>query len=166
MKLNSLHELLVSELHDLLSAERQLLQILPKVIKRATHSQLREALQEHFQETTAQEQRLQQCFQKLGIAAQPGRSHGMIGIVSGWMELDAAEAQQDVMDAAIIATIQRMEHYEIAGYGCAHAFAEVLEENEVASLLLETLREEEDCDRNLTRLAQSVINSEAELHSR
>ncbi len=165
MKLNSLHELLVSELHDLLSAERQLLQILPKVIKSASHAELREALQEHLQETTAQEQRLEQCFQKLGVPARPGRSHGMVGLVSAWMELESAEAQADVRDAATIAIIQRMEHYEIAGYGCARAFAEVLEETEVAKLLLETLREEEECDRDLTRIAQTLINTEAELHS-
>ena len=166
MKLNSLHELLVSELQDLLSAERQLLKILPKIIKCASHEELREALQEHLQETTRQEQRLEQCFQKMGIPAKAGRSHGMIGLVSAWMEVEAAEALPDVRDAAIIASVQRMEHYEIAGYGCARAFAQVLEENEVAALLLESLKEEEESDRNLTHLAQTVINTEAELHSR
>jgi ferritin-like metal-binding protein YciE len=165
MKLNSLHELLVSELHDLLSAERQLLKILPKVIKAATHKELREVLQEHMQETTTHEQRLELCFQRLGVPAKPGRSHGMIGLVSAWMELEAAEALPDVRDAAIISSIQRMEHYEIAGYGCARAFAQVLEENEVAELLQETLKEEEECDRDLTHLANSVINQEAELNS-
>jgi ferritin-like metal-binding protein YciE len=166
MKLNSLHELLVSELHDLLSAERQLIKIFPKVIKSASHVELRDALQEHLHETTKQEQRLEQCFQKLGIPAKPGRSHGMVGLISAWMELEAAEALPDVRDAAIIASVQRMEHYEIAGYGCAHAFALVLEENEVAALLQDTLKEEEEFDRNLTHLAQTVINTEAELHSR
>lgn len=165
MKLNSLHELLVSELHDLLSAERQLLKIFPKVIKAASHKELREVLQEHMQETSTHEQRLEQCFQKLGIPAKPGRSHGMIGLISAWMELEAAEALPDVRDAAIIASVQRMEHYEIAGYGCARAFAQVLEENEVAELLQDTLKEEEECDRDLTHLANSVINQEAEIHS-
>lgn len=165
MKLNSLHELLVSELHDLLSAERQLLKILPKVINAASHKELREVLQEHMQETTTHEQRLEQCFQKLGIPAKPGRSHGMIGLISAWMELEAAESLPDVRDAAIIASVQRMEHYEIAGYGCARAFAQVLEENEVAELLQDTLKEEEECDRDLTHLANSVINQEAEIHS-
>jgi len=166
MKLNSLQELLVSELHDLLSAERQLIKIFPKVIKSASHVELREALEEHLHETTKHEQRLEQCFQKLGIPARPGRSHGMVGLISAWMELEAAEALPDVRDAAIVASVQRMEHYEIAGYGCAHAFALVLEESEVAALLQETLKEEEECDRNLTHLAQTVINAEAELHSR
>jgi ferritin-like metal-binding protein YciE len=166
MKLNSLNELLVSELQDLLSAERQLLKILPKIIKCCAREELREAIEEHLQETTKQEQRLEQCFQKLGIPAKAGRSHGMIGLVSAWMELEAAEALPDVRDAAIIASVQRMEHYEIAGYGCARAFAQVLEENEVAALLLESLKEEEECDRNLTHLAQTIINAEAELHSR
>lgn len=166
MKLNSLHELLVAELHDLLSAERQLLQILPKVIKSVSHAKLRKALEDHQEETLIQEQRLEQCFQKLGVPARPGRSHGMVGLVSAWMDLEAAEAQPDVRDAATISVIQRMEHYEIAGYGCARAFAEVLEENEVAELLIKTLREEEECDQELSRIATSLVNIEAELHSR
>ena len=166
MKLNSLHELLVSELNDLLSAERQLQQIIPKIIKRATNPKLKESLEAHLKETNTHEGRLQECFKKLEIPVRAGRSHGMIGLISGWMEVEAAEAQPDVMDAAIVSSVQRMEHYEIAGYGCAHAFAEVLEETEVASLLLETLREEEQCDRDLTLLAQSVINAQAEVHSR
>ncbi len=166
MKLNSLHELLVTELHDLLSAERQLLQILPKVIKSVSHTKLRKALENHQDETVIQEQRLEECFKKLGVPARPGRSHGMVGLVSAWMDLEAAEAQPDVRDAATISVIQRMEHYEIAGYGCARAFAEVLEENEVAELLIKTLREEEECDRELSRIATSLVNVEAELHSK
>ena len=166
MKLNSLTDLFIAELHDLLSAERQILQMLPKIIRTVSHSELREALEAHFKQTAVHETRLVECFQKLGVPSIPGRSHGMIGLISGWMEVEAAEAQPDVMDAAIVSNVQRMEHYEIAGYGCAHAFAEVLEEGEVASLLLETLREEEQCDRDLTLLAQSVINAQAEVHSR
>ena len=166
MKLNSLTDLFIAELHDLLSAERQLLQVLPKIIRSATHTELREVLEEHLKETTVHEGRLLECFQKLGANAAPGRSHGMIGLISSWMEIKEADAHPDVRDAATIGCIQRMEHYEIAGYGCAHAYAEVLDHHEVATLLKLTLVEEEECDRQLTRLAESLVNADAELHAR
>ena len=165
MKLNSLQDLLISELNDLLSAEKQWLQILPKVIQSATHVELREALESHQRETSVQERRLEQCLQTLGLPLRPVRSHGMVGIVSSWMELDTTEAQADVRDAATISVIQRAEHYEIAGYGCAHAFAEALDQQEVAALLKQTLLEEEEFDRTLTNIAESVVNREAELHT-
>lgn len=165
MKLNSLKDLLIAEINDLLSAEKQFLQIFPKVIQSATHPQLREALEAHQRETAVQERRLEQCLQVLGLPVRPVRSHGMVGIVSSWMELQGAEAQADVRDAATISAMQRAEHYEIAGYGCAHAFAGVLEQQEVAALLKQTLLEEEEFDRTLTRIAETVVNVEAELHT-
>ena len=165
MKLNSLQDLLVAELNDLLSAEKQLLQIFPKVIQSATHIELREALEAHQRETGLQERRLEQCIQTLGLPMRPVRSHGMVGLVSSWMELQGTEAQADVRDAATISVIQRIEHYEIAGYGCAHAFAEALDQHEVAALLKQTLMEEEEFDRTLTKIAETVVNKEAELHS-
>ena len=87
-------------------------------------------------------------------------------MISAWSEFESTEAQPDVLDAAIISMIQHMEHYEIAGYGCARAFAEVLDEAGVAELLQETLEEEEECDRRLTKLAETVVNVDAEAHSR
>ena len=96
MKLNSLQDLLVAELNDLLSAEKQLLQIFPKVIQSATHIELREALEAHQRETGLQERRLEQCIQTLGLPVRPVRSHGMVGLVSSWMELQGTEAQADV----------------------------------------------------------------------
>jgi len=166
MKLNSLTDLFIAELHDLLSAERQILQMLPKIIRTVSHSELREALEAHFKQTAVHEKRLLECFQKLGVPSIPGRSHGMIGLVSAWMEVQEAPAHPDVRDAATLASIQHMEHYEIAGYGCAHAYAEVLDHHEVAALLKLTLVEEEECDRDLTRLAETLINADAELHAR
>lgn len=166
MKLNSLQDLLVSELQDLLGAERQLLQAFPKLLKRITHPELRKCVEQHFQDSKKQETRLEKCFQKLGVPVVAGRSHGIIGMISAWSEFESTEAQPDVLDAAIISMIQHMEHYEIAGYGCARAFAEVLDEAGVAELLQETLEEEEECDRRLTRLAETVVNVDAETHSR
>jgi ferritin-like metal-binding protein YciE len=89
----------------------------------------------------------------------------MIGLISAWMELQSTEAHPDVRDAATIACLQRMEHYEIAGYGCAHAFAEVLEQGDAAAFLKQTLLEEEAFDRQLTKIAETVVNQEAEAHA-
>ena len=166
MKLNSMQDLLVAELQDLLGAEKQLAQALPKMGKAIAHSQLRDEVEKHARETAQHEQRLERCFQSLGVTPQPARSHGMVGLISAWMELEEAEAQEDVRDAAIISSLQHIEHYEIAGYGCARAFAQVLDETEVAELLEKTLREEEGCDRRLSALAERFVNSEAESHSR
>lgn len=165
MKLNSLTDLLIAEINDMLSAEKQLLQIFPKVIQSARHGQLRAALENHQRETVLQESRLEQCLQALGVPVRPVRSHGMVGIVSAWMELHDAEAQADVRDAATISVIQKAKHYEIAGYGCAHAFAEALGKPKVAALLKQTLLEEEEFDRTLTSIAESVVNREAEMHT-
>jgi Mn-containing catalase len=165
MKLNSLTDLLIAEINDLLSAEKQLLHIFPKVIQSVRHGELRAALENHQRESTLQEKRLEQCLQALGIPVRPVRSHGMVGIVSAWMELQDAEAQADVRDAATISVFQRAKHYEIAGYGCAHAFAESLGKEQVAALLKQTLLEEEEFDRTLTSIAESVVNPEAELHA-
>jgi ferritin-like metal-binding protein YciE len=165
MKLNSLTDLLIAETNDLLSAEKQLLRIFPKLIQSARHGELRAALENHQRETTLQESRLEQCLISLGIPVRPVRSHGMVGIVSAWMELQDAEAQADVRDAATISVIQKAKHYEIAGYGCAHAFAKALGKTHVASLLKQTLLEEEEFDRTLTAIAENVVNREAELHA-
>jgi len=165
MKLNSLQDLLIAEINDLLSAEKQLLNIFPKVIQSATHLELREALEAHQRETGVQERRLEQCLQTLGLPIRPVRSHGMVGLVSSWMELQEAEVQADVRDAATISVMQRATHYQIAGYGCAHAFAESLDKQQVAALLKQTLLEEEEFDRKLTKIAETVVNREAELHA-
>jgi ferritin-like metal-binding protein YciE len=162
MKLQSLQDLLVSELQDLLAAEQLMLKSFPKWIQGSTHPDLRKCLENHFEDTKLQEARLLRCFHRMAEHATPGRSHGMIGMISAWQEIEGGECQPDVRDAALIAAIQHMEHYEVAGYGCARAFAEVLELEEVSELLEESLREEEECDRELTRLAESQINVDAE----
>ncbi|MEI6712893.1 MAG: DUF892 family protein [Verrucomicrobiota bacterium] len=166
MKLNSMQDLLVAELQDLLSAERQVATTLPKVTKAANNPTLRRELEAHLKASIAQEQRLEKCFRELGVKPETTRSHGMIGLISGWMEIQSTEAQQDVMDAAIISSVQHMEHYEIAGYGCARSFAEVLKKDTVVSLLTETLQEEEAFDRRLTEVAKTLVNTTAELHTR
>jgi ferritin-like metal-binding protein YciE len=165
MKLNSMQDLLVAELQDLLSAERQIAQTFPKVLSAVSHAPLRQQLESHLQETREQEQRLERCFKQLGVTPQPARSHGMVGLISTWMEVQSAESHEDIKDAAIISCLQHIEHYEIAGYGCARAVAEELRQSEVAGLLAQTLQEEERFDRQLTDLAKTLINRDAAVHS-
>jgi ferritin-like metal-binding protein YciE len=162
MKLQSLQDLLLSELQDLLGGEQLMLKYFPKWIQDSTHSELKKCLENHFEDTKLQEARLMRCFHRMGEPADGGRNHGMIGMISRWQEIEESECQPDVRDAALISAIQHMKHYEVAGYGCARAFAEAVELEEVAELLQESLREEEECDRELTRLAESQINVDAE----
>jgi ferritin-like metal-binding protein YciE len=162
MKLQSLQDLLLSELQDLLAAEQLMLKSFPKWIQACAHPELKKCLENHFEDTKLQEARLTRCFHRMGEPIIPGRSHGMIGMVSAWQEIEVSECQPDVRDAALISAIQHMEHYAVAGYGCARAFADALELEEVSELLQESLHEEEECDRELTRLAESQINVDAE----
>lgn len=162
MKLQSLQDLLMAELQDLLGAEQLMLKVFPKWIQASSHPELKKCLEDHLEDTKLQEARLFRCFHRMGQPPSPGRSHGMIGMVSAWQEIEESPCQPDVRDAALISAIQHMEHYAVAGYGCARAFAEVLELDEVSELLQESLREEEECDRELTRLAEGQINVDAE----
>jgi ferritin-like metal-binding protein YciE len=162
MKLQSLQDLLISELQDLLAAEQLMLKAFPKWIQSCHHPELRKCFENHWEDTKLQEARLVRCFHRMEEPATPGRSHGMIGMISAWQEVEDSACQPDVRDAALIAAVQHMEHYEVAGYGCARAFAEALELDEVSELLQESLREEEECDRELTRLAEMQINVDAE----
>lgn len=165
MKLNSMHDLLVAELQDLLSAEKQIEMALPKMANAVGCRELKTAIENHLKNSGTQFTRLERCFRDLGLSVQPARSHGMIGLISGWMEVQESDAQKDVRDAAIIASLQHLVHYEIAGYGCARAFAQVLGKEDVSALLGQTLEEEERFDRELTRLALTRVNRSAEMHT-
>jgi ferritin-like metal-binding protein YciE len=160
MKFASLHDLYVEQLKDLHSAETQLTKALPKMAKAATAPELKSAFTEHLEQTKEQLQRLNQIGEKLGKSLGGHTCAAMKGLIeegAEWMEEDA---EPEVMDAGLIAAAQRVEHYEIAGYGTVHNFSELLGEREAANLLAETLEEEEDTDEKLTTLAQS-INVEA-----
>lgn len=166
MKLESLHKLWIHELKDLHSAETQILESLPKMIAAASHDELKTALTEHLQETRAHVSRLEKIFKGLDFAATGQRCKGMEGLLEEGRSLleDADEPQ--VRDAAIISACQRLEHYEIAGYGTAGAFAELLGEHEAAALLQATLDEESAADTGLSRLARKRINFEAMVANR
>lgn len=161
MKIDTLHKLWIHELKDLFSAENQIVKALPKLIDAASNEELKTALEEHLEETRGHVARLETIFKNL--RASPGGHHckGMEGLLEegdGILE-DATDPQ--VRDAGIIAACQRVEHYEMAGYGTAGAYAELLEELDAAALLQQTLDEEGGADTRLSRLARTSINLEA-----
>ena len=161
MKLESLQELLVDELKDLYSAESQLVKALPKMAKAASSPELKAAFEEHLEETKGQVERLVTIFTQLDGSPKGKKCKAMEGLLEEGSEVIEAEGDDSVKDAALICAAQKVEHYEMAGYGCARTFATLLGLDEVADLLQETLDEEGNADKKLTELAETVINVEA-----
>jgi ferritin-like metal-binding protein YciE len=153
---SSLQDLYVDELRDLYNAETQLVKALPKMAKAASNKQLREAFEEHLRQTSEHVSRLEQIFEQFEEKASGKRCLGMEGLVKEGSETMREDYSEEVKDAAIIGAAQRLEHYEIAGYGTARAFAELLGENGQVSLLEQTLEEEKQADAKLTQLAQQI----------
>jgi ferritin-like metal-binding protein YciE len=156
MKFSSLNDLYLEQLKDLHSAETQLITALPKMAKAATTPELKSAFTAHLRETKEQLVRLNKISKRLGKSFAGHTCAAMKGLIeegSEWMEEDAAP---QVMDAGLIAAAQRLEHYEMAGYGTVHNFSELLGEKEAAGLLAETLQEEKAADKQLTALAKSI----------
>lgn len=152
----SLRELYVDELKDLYSAEKQLTKALPKLAKAASSEQLRDGFEEHLEETKEQVRRLEEIFTMLNARAGGKKCLGMDGLIAEGAEIMGEDFRDEVMDAALISAAQRVEHYEIAAYGTATAFAELLEEPKQASLLRQTLEEEKQTDEKLTELSQQI----------
>ena len=161
MKLESLRELLVDELKDLYSAENQLVKALPKMAKAAASPELKAAFEEHLEETKGHVGRLVTIFEQLEGSPKGKKCKAMEGLVEEGSEFIDADGEDSVKDAALICAAQKVEHYEIASYGCARTFATLLGLDEVAELLQETLDEEGNADKKLTELAETVINVEA-----
>jgi ferritin-like metal-binding protein YciE len=155
-----LKELYIDELKDLYSAENQLVKALPKMAKAASSEALSQGFEEHLEQTRGHVQRLEKIFQSLGESPKGKKCKGMEGLVAEGAEVMEEDFEDSLMDAALIGAAQRVEHYEIAGYGTVCAFAEELGESEQASLLNETLEEEKETDEKLTKLAEQ-INSQA-----
>jgi ferritin-like metal-binding protein YciE len=162
MALNSLHDLYVNELKDLYSAENQLLKALPKMAKAADADELRSAFEEHLEVTRGQVKRLDKIFAELDSSPTGKKCKAMEGLIEEGDEVLEESGAPAVLDAALIAAAQRVEHYEMAGYGCVRTFARLLGYKEAAVLLQETLDEEAEADRKLTELAETVINVDAE----
>jgi ferritin-like metal-binding protein YciE len=155
-----LKELYIDELKDLYSAENQLVKALPKMAKGAVSDDLRKGFEEHLEQTKGHVQRLEQIFDSLGGSPKGKKCKAMEGLIEEGSEVLKDDYEGSVLDAALIGAAQRVEHYEIAGYGTVRAMAEELGENEHVSLLTETLEEEKETDEKLTELAQDA-NSEA-----
>ena len=160
MRKDSLRQLYIDELRDLYNAETQLVKALPKMAKASSNAELRQGFEEHLRQTSEQVSRLEQIFDMLGEKPSGKKCLGMEGLVKEGAETMQEDYEDAVMDAAIIGAAQRVEHYEIAGYGTVRTFAELLGENEHVSLLEQTLEEEKRTDEKLTQLAQD-INSQA-----
>jgi len=156
MKPNSLQELYLEQLRDLYNAEQQIIEALPDMIDVASSPDLRDALSEHLEVTKEQVTRLEQIFQTLGEKAKGETCKGMQGVIKEGSSLIGDIKDTDVRDAAIIASAQRVEHYEMAGYGTARTYAEMLGHEEAAQLLQETLDEEKEADQALTDLAGKI----------
>jgi ferritin-like metal-binding protein YciE len=156
MKLNSLQELYLEQLKDLYDAEHQIIKALPEMIDAATSSELKAALTEHLNVTKEQVTRLDQVFSGLGEKAKGEKCKGMDGVLKEGSDLVDHVEDDSVRDAAIIASAQRVEHYEMAGYGTARTYATLLEDEEAVSLLEQTLEEEKEADMKLTELARNI----------
>jgi ferritin-like metal-binding protein YciE len=161
MKLESLRDLLVEQLQDLYDAEHRITKALPKMAKAATSAELKAAFQKHLTETEGQVRRLEQVFEALGKKAKKKTCKAMQGLIEEGEETIKEEAEPEVRDAALIAAAQRVEHYEMAGYGTVSAYAKLLNEGPVLKLLQATFAEEKATDEALTELAESTINLEA-----
>jgi ferritin-like metal-binding protein YciE len=161
MKLESLQELYIDELKDLYSAECQLLSALPKMAKAASALQLRDAFELHLRQTRGHVERLDRIFEALGTDPKGKKCKAMEGLIQEGKDLINGDGASTVRDAALIAAAQRVEHYEMAGYGCVRNYARLLGDEEAANLLQQTLDEEAEADVLLTQLAESSINMEA-----
>jgi ferritin-like metal-binding protein YciE len=161
MKLESLRDLLVEQLQDLYDAENRITKALPKMAKAATSPALKAAFEKHLRETEGQVKRLEQVFEALGETAKTKTCKAMQGLIAEGEETMSENAEPEVLDAALIAAAQRVEHYEMAGYGTVRSYAKLLKQDAIVGLLEQTLQEEKATDEALTALAESSINVEA-----
>jgi ferritin-like metal-binding protein YciE len=158
LKLDSLRDLMVEELRDLYSAETQLLDALPKMAEAASSNQLKSAFSHHLEETRQHVSRLERIFQQIGEKSSGETCEAMKGLIREGQILVKAEGEPDVRDAGLIGAAQRVEHYEIAGYGTARSLARRLGEGQIAETLQQTLNEEAEADKKLTSIAESQVN--------
>lgn len=159
-KISTPNDLLVEELKDLYSAETQLLKALPKMAKAASSEELKDAFNTHLKQTEGQVKRLEKVMKKLDELPKGKKCQAMEGLIEEAKEVIEEEYEPALRDLALIVAAQKVEHYEIAGYGSARTLAELIEEDDVAELLQETLDEEGDTDKLLTQIAEN-LNMEA-----
>lgn len=157
MKLTSLKDLYVHELKDLYSAEKQLIRALPKMAKAASSESLRTAFETHLEETKVHASRLEQVLEMAGAGTRGPKCKGMEGLLEEGQSMIEEEGDDEIRDAGLIAAAQRVEHYEIAGYGCVRTYAELLGEKEALKILDQTLQEEGATDKKLTAISLEII---------
>lgn len=161
MKLQSLNDLLIKELQDLYDAENRIIEALPKMAEKASSPELRAGLNQHLEQTRGQVRRLDQIFDQIrDIDREDGKCKGIEGIIKEGEELLKKDSEPEVRDAGIIASAQKVEHYEIASYGTVRTYAQLIGRQDWARLLEETENEEKETDRKLNQLA-SHLNIEA-----
>jgi ferritin-like metal-binding protein YciE len=161
-KMTTLEDLYTDMLKDLYSAEKQLVKALPKMAKNAQSPDLQKAFQEHLKQTEGHVERIERIFSDLEGSPRGKKCVGMEGLIEEGNEILQEDAEPDVLDAGLIAAAQKVEHYEIASYGTARAWAERLGYDKAARLLQQTLEEESMANEKLTRIAESHVNMEAQ----
>jgi ferritin-like metal-binding protein YciE len=161
MPVKSVQDLLIDELRDIYHAEKQLVKALPKMAKASKSDKLRQAIEHHLEETKGQVDRLEQVFDKLDTRTRGKTCEAMEGLIEEAKEMMEEIKTPEVLDVALIAAAQKVEHYEIASYGSVCALAEALGQNEVAQLLNQTLDEEKQADQKLNQIALSEVNKTA-----
>lgn len=161
MKMRSLEDLFVEELRDIYYAENKIVKALPKMTKSASNPELRAAFEEHRGQTEGQIKRLERVFKLLDLKPKGKKCEAMEGLLEEGKELMGEDAEPSVLDAGLIAAAQKVEHYEMASYGCLRTWARTLGHDRVADLLQETLDEEEQTDKLLTEIAEQLANPEA-----
>jgi len=161
MQIDNLEKLFVEQLKDVYNAEKQITRALPRMSKAATDEDLKGAFDQHLRETEKQVERLERIFKDLGKNPQGKRCAGMEGLIEEAKELLNEDVDEEVLDAGLIASAQKVEHYEMAAYGCLKTYARLLGNSDAEQLLEETLNEEKNADQLLTEIAERSINVEA-----
>lgn len=164
MKIDTLESLLTDELKDLYSAENQLIKALPKMAKNANTDELRRAFEDHLEQTREHAQRIERICDDLGVSPKGKKCVGMEGLIEEGKEIMTEAEDPGVLDAGMIGAAQKVEHYEIAGYGTASAHARQLGFNSAVTLLEKTLEEEKLTDEKLTKLAKNQVNVQAAMN--
>jgi ferritin-like metal-binding protein YciE len=162
----TMEDLFLEEIRDLLDAEKQIVKALPKMVKAATSEQLSTAFNGHLEQTRGHVERLERIFTEIGAKSGGVKCKGMEGLLKEGDEIISLTDPGPVRDAGLIAAAQRVEHYEMAGYGSARTFAQLLGRDDAADLLEETLDQEKEADSKLTEIAQSMVNNRAMTESR
>ena len=161
MQMDSLEKLFIEQLKDIYNAEKQIVRALPRMAKAATDEELQEAFTTHLRQTEKQVERLEEIFKEIGKPPQGKKCVGMEGVLEEGKELLQEDTEEEVLDAGLIGAAQKVEHYEMAAYGCLKTYARLLGHDKAVRLLEETLKEEKEADKILTEIAERSINVEA-----